>query len=70
MILPFPPERYDRRVESERNLALEMADRDNYKRGQDIVVYPARIVLTSPDGSQWPVQVDDDGVISTGPKIG
>ncbi len=64
MKLGLPPGRYDARHEQDRNRQLEMADRKNHKRGQDIDLGSARLVLTSPDGARWSVTVDNLGVLS------
>lgn len=64
MKLGLPPGRYDARHEQDRNRQLEMADRKNHKRGQDVEIGAARLVLTSPDGARWSVTVDNLGVLS------
>lgn len=45
--------------------AIEMADRMNYKRDQDLEINNNRIILTSPNGTRYAVTVDNAGVLST-----
>ena len=44
---------------------LERADKDNYKRNQDIEVGENFLILTSPNGTRYSVVVDDAGNLST-----
>lgn len=62
MNIPRPPERYDRRSEDERNRAIEQADRQNVKKNEDIrIIAPVRLILPSPDGTEWVIAVDNSG---------
>jgi hypothetical protein len=65
--LPAPSPRYDAPREAERNRLLEQADRANHKRGRDIYVNPGSLILTSPDGTEWSVNVNDTGQVRAGP---
>ncbi len=71
MNLPKPGDRYSRTEEEQRNREIEKADRENFKRFQDIELQPprggrpgTRIILRSPDGSRWALSVDDMGSLS------
>jgi hypothetical protein len=63
----LPPLRYDRGHEIERNRRAERADAENHKRGRDIEVGPARVVLTASDGSRHALVVSPAGALSTTP---
>lgn len=65
LVLPPTPEDYDAQRERERNLLLEQEDRRNLKRGTDVEVDRARLILRSPNGTRWQVEVDDTGALST-----
>lgn len=64
MKLPLPQGQYSRVSEIDRNRVLEQADQWNHKRGQDIEVSPARLILTSPNGTRYSVTVDNAGTLS------
>jgi hypothetical protein len=65
MNLPRPSERYERTTEDRRNRALELADAQNLKRGQDIELRDERLIMHSPDGSRWALTVDNLGNLGT-----
>jgi len=65
MSLPSPPEKYDRPDQMKTRSMLERMDRQNHKKGQDVeVAGGARLILSSPDGSRWSIEVDNAGAIS------
>lgn len=64
MKLPIPPIAYLRQSEVERNRSLEQADRWNHKRGQDVEIGQARLILTSPNGTRYSITVDNAGVLT------
>lgn len=65
MKLPSPPERYNQSSEAQRNSAIELADKQNMKRLEDIeIVAPRRLILRSPDGSRWQIEVSNTGTLS------
>lgn len=64
MKLQNPPPRYDPTVEAERNRQIEAADRDAHKRGRDIEVAKARLILTAPNGTRYAVTVSNAGALS------
>ncbi|MGB1223920.1 MAG: hypothetical protein ACPHCN_07230 [Mycobacterium sp.] len=62
MNIPRPPLEYDAEVERKRNRSLEQADALNLKRNQDLrLTSPIRLILNSPDGTEWVVGVDNAG---------
>lgn len=65
MNLPRPGERYERTTEDRRNRALELADAQNLKRGQDVELRDERLILRSPDGTRFSVTAGDDGSLRT-----
>lgn len=64
MKLRIPPQAYSRQAETERNGQIERADAENHKRGRDVEVGDARLILKSPNGQRWSVTVSDAGAIS------
>lgn len=44
---------------------IEQADTQNHKKDRDIYVSPGRLILTSPDGTKYSVEVDNAGALST-----
>lgn len=67
MRLQNPSQAYNRAHELERNRAIELADRHNHKRGQDVEIGAngERLIITSPNGSRWEVTVDNAGALGT-----
>lgn len=66
MTLPVPSERYSQPHQAAVQDAIERELGLAIKRGQDINIYPpVKLVLVSPDGSRWAVEVDNTGVLST-----
>lgn len=64
MKLPLSPIAYSRASEIERNRLIEQEDRRNHKRGQDVEIGVARLILTSPNGTRYSITVDNAGVIA------
>jgi len=44
---------------------LEQEDAKNLKRGRDIEVGEARVILTAPNGARFALQVSNTGTLST-----
>lgn len=65
MILTPAPLQYDVRDQNDMRDALRRAYRESLKRGQDIELVTARLILTSPSGNQFVVTVADDGTLGT-----
>ena len=64
MKLPTAARQYDLQDQAQMRNLLERADVQNMKRGQDIEVSPARLILTSPNGTRYSVTVDNSGNLS------
>lgn len=56
-MFPRPTEQYDRRTAEHHNTQLERELSDRRTRNEVLI-------LRSPDGTPWEIQVDDAGVIS------
>lgn len=65
MRLPDPPERYDPDHQREVSARLEQEDAQNRKKGRDVEIGSARLILTSPNGTRYAVAVDNTGILST-----
>lgn len=66
MRLSPPTKVYDAVGESNRNLALELADRANLKRFEDVdLANNERLILVSANGTRYSVVVSNAGVLST-----
>lgn len=63
--LPSVPVRYEQRVESTRNRAIEQADQANLKTNADNYMAGGRIILSAPDGGKWALKVSNSGILST-----
>jgi hypothetical protein len=44
---------------------IEQADKQNHKKDRDIYVSPGKLIITSPDGTKYSVEVDNAGALST-----
>ena len=64
MRLPTPGSNFDQRAETQRNLLIEQADDLNRKKNQDIELGNERLILQSPDGTRFKLQVDNSGNLS------
>lgn len=64
MSLPRPPERYDPRWAAELKRELDRQQQLTHKKGQDVEVGAARLILTSPNGTRYEVKVDNAGALS------
>lgn len=64
MKLPIPSSSYSHLNEARRNGIIEGADRGNHKRGRDVEIGSAKLILTSPNGSRYSIEVDNAGNIS------
>ena len=61
MILPAAPERYSDIDTNKMNLLIEQADQLNHKKNQDVEVGAARLILKSPNGTRYSIEVDNSG---------
>ncbi len=65
MKLPAARDAYDASNERQTRAALEAADAANFKKGQDVrLARGERLILKSPDGASWLVEVNDAGNLS------
>lgn len=65
MNIPRPPASYDQRTEQERNRAIEQADQLNLKKNEDLrIISPVRLIMDSPDGTEWVITVDNTGAFA------
>lgn len=64
MKLPPPPPQWAPSHAREVYRQVEQGDRENHKRGRDIEVGSARVILTAPDGGRWAIEVDNAGNLS------
>jgi hypothetical protein len=65
MILPRPKPAFDHAIQLETNRLIEAADAETWKRGSDIEMAAARLILTSPDGTRYALAVADGGALET-----
>lgn len=55
---------YDEADQTQLRVAIERADDENLKRGRDLEIHPARIIVRSPNGSRWAITVSNTGTLS------
>jgi len=65
MILPRPKPSFDHAIQLETNRLIEAADAECLKRGADIEMAGARLILTSPDGTRYALAVGNGGDLET-----
>ena len=65
MRLPPSPVDYVLSTVQQRNLTIELADKQNHKKDQDVEIGAARLVLRAPNGTRWSVTVDNSGNLGT-----
>ena len=64
--LPEPRPGYDRQAAIFNNIALEEADRSNFKHFEDVdLANNERLILVSANGTRYSVTVTDAGVLGT-----
>lgn len=64
MRLPDPGPRYSQSDEARRNREIEMSDRENLKRQQDIeLVSGMRLIMSSPNGTRYKITVSNAAAI-------
>lgn len=62
MIIRPAPTQYDAREEQDFREEVRRADRENLKRGQDIVLQPGQRIIMASATKWWAVSIDDDGL--------
>ena len=66
LTLPEPRREYDRQALIFNNIAMEEADRSNFKHFEDIdLANNERLILVSANGTRYSVTVTDAGVLGT-----
>jgi len=64
--LPEPHPEYDRTAQIFNNVAMEEADRSNFKHFEDVdLANNERLILVSANGTRYSVTVTDAGVLGT-----
>jgi len=61
--LPRPAPTYETRDQAETRAALERALHGVHKRGEDVEIGDARLIMKSPDGNRWSITVSNAGVL-------
>lgn len=64
---PRAPSGYDARWAAELKRDIERRDAQNHKRGRDVEVGEARLILTSPNGTRFSITVSNAGAITATP---
>ena len=66
LVLPEPRREYDRQALIFNNIAMEEADRSNFKHFEDVdLANNERLILVSANGTRYSVTVTDAGVLGT-----
>ena len=64
--IPEPQPDYDRQAKIFKNIAMEEADRSNFKHFEDVdLANNERLIIVSADGTRWIITVSDAGVVGT-----
>lgn len=64
MKLPASRSSYTQMDDQTARSMLERADAENHKRNRDIEVSPGRLIIKSPNGTRYSIEVSNAGVIS------
>jgi hypothetical protein len=64
MRLPPSPESYTRDADQTMRSMLQQANDQNHKRLRDVEISPGRLIIKSPDGTRWSIEVDNSGNVS------
>tara|TARA_R110000751_G_scaffold25605_1_gene69291 strand:- start:236 stop:478 length:243 start_codon:yes stop_codon:yes gene_type:complete len=66
LTLPEPRQEYDRQALIFNNIAMEEADRSNFKHFEDVdLANNERLILVSANGTRYSVTVSDAGTLGT-----
>ncbi len=65
MNAPKPPLVYDARWASELKRVLDQLAQRAHQRGQDLEMSDGRVILTSPNGTRYALEVANNGTLST-----
>jgi hypothetical protein len=64
MKLPSAKPNYNQPDDQTLRNMLEKADAENHKRSRDVEISPGRLIIKSPDGTRWSIEVDNSGAIT------
>ena len=64
MNLPTPSIQYSEKDQIQTRNILELEDRNNHKRNRDVEIGRSRLILTSPNGTRFNIEVSNIGVIT------
>lgn len=65
MKLARPPEKYDAHDQGQMRAALEMADSQNHKKGQNVeMTAGTKLILQSPNGTRYYLTASNLGVLT------
>lgn len=64
MRLPPSPSVYSQQDDQTMRAMVQQANDQNHKRNRDVEISPGRLILKSPDGTRWSIEVDNAGVVS------
>jgi len=64
MRLPPAPPVYSQQDDQTMRAMVQQANDQNHKRNRDVEISPGRLILKSPDGARWSIEVDNSGVVS------
>ena len=64
MRLPPAPATYAQEAEQIMRSLMQQADQQNHKRNRDVDISPGRLIIKSPNGTGYSIEVSNAGVIS------
>jgi hypothetical protein len=64
MNLPTPSIQYSEKDQAQTRNILELEDRNNHKRNRDVEIGTSRLILTSPNGTRYKIEVSNAGALS------
>ena len=64
MRLPSAQPKYNQDIQAKLLQQIETEDAQNHKRGRDVEISPARLIIKSPNGSRWSITVSNAGTLS------
>ena len=65
MNLPNPSPQYDAQNEAQARAALIREDARNRKKGANVDIGKAQLILTAPNGTRYKITVDNSGNLGT-----
>ena len=64
MRLPPAPATYTQEAEQTMRSLVQQSDIQNHKRNRDVEISPGRLIIKSPNGTRYSIEVSNAGVIS------